>query len=607
MKLIKKLLTLSLILFLLTGCVTNNSEVKTDSNYYLNELRNYKVKEKNINNTEDNKEFSEFEDEVFRFLMSLDYLTLNSQVYDYKALNIEKPERVLFELNYGETDNVEKYEEFLKRLESFDYNKLSYSQQYDYDYMRYDMITNILGEYYLIYEQMFNISNDIIGNVIVNLEEYRFTNKEALDDYLELLDSFPACFESALDFTKKQYENGLGLTDTVIEYNVDEIDTFIEGDINDNQLLLSVYSAIDSADIDVNKDEYKTKIKSAIEEKVIPTLVSVKEELETYKGKTSDENTILCNINKDFAEYVFYSITSTNENPKDYYNELKEFVAGEINTVYAGIYDEEAISIYGDVYDNGLDVANNSYEKIIDYLKVQSKKAYPDIGEIPYTIKKLDYIVQDTVLAYYVPMPVDNIKLNTIKVNGKNIEDGSLDLYTTLAHEGIPGHLYQFYYYALTNPCKYRMASSQIAYVEGHTVSAQREALNWIGIKNSNAINFLKYDTSYYFFLYSLVDIGIEYLGLSQDEIINDLVEIDPTIDGTAGFDELFSFMVGCPGQYLSYGGGGFNFARLRNNAENELGNKFNLVEFNKTMLKNGPLPYALLKQNIDEYINENK
>jgi len=610
MKLIKKILTILLVIMVITGCGTTNtgSTVKEGNNgsYYLNILKNYEVPKKNINNTKDNEEFNKFEEEAFKKIVSTDFMTLNTNLLDYKALGIKKPEVKLFNIKYGDTAYCELYKEILDELLTFDYNSLSYRQQYDFDYMRYDLIEAIAGEYFDIYCQYFNITNDIVGNSMTNLLEYRFTDEESFNDYVTLLNSTESCFNEVLEFTKKQFENGIGLTNEMITNTVSYIDSFTSK-VDDNQLIVNFNNRIDEIDLILDRDSLKEKVKNAVINVVIPTLKHVREEILTYKDSTSDEKAALCNINKEYAEFVYLQRTSSNEDLKETFDKLEEFYRKEYFEATLSVSVDEIYNAYIDVYMNGLDVLKMSYEELLNYLKEHMKDTYPDIGDIPYTISKLDpSVAQDNVLAYYVPMPIDNINLNTIKVNPNNLADGTLETYSVLAHEGMPGHLYQFYYYASTNPAKYRMLSTQFGYIEGHTVTSQRKAMEWLGIDNEEIIKLLKYDISYYFFIYTLVDLGVNYFGWTKEDTVKYLSEANLIYDDSEG-EGLYDFMVACPGLYASYGIGALNVYRLMDYAKEQLGDKFNIIEFNKQFLKNGPLPFNMLKVSIDEYIEANK
>ena len=146
MKYIKKSLLVLMIILMLCGCTsTKQKEAVPETGLkYIEELKNYKAKEKNINNTNDNQEFEKFLDDIFIKLVSESYLYMHNSVEDYKALNIEKPKVEWGELEYSIESDSEDYIEQLAELRKFDYYSLSYKEQYDYDLFEYSLLETII-------------------------------------------------------------------------------------------------------------------------------------------------------------------------------------------------------------------------------------------------------------------------------------------------------------------------------------------------------------------------------------------------------------------------------------------------------------------------------
>ena len=143
MKRISKLLSILLVLFILVGCGEDSSP--SAENYYLSQLKNYEVREKN-STLDDNKDFDLFLDTIFDELVSDNYLYMHFNVADYKAMGIEKPEVGFGHIVYGvDQEEFNKTEKQLEELLAFDYDKLSLRQQYDYDLLHYSLLETLCG------------------------------------------------------------------------------------------------------------------------------------------------------------------------------------------------------------------------------------------------------------------------------------------------------------------------------------------------------------------------------------------------------------------------------------------------------------------------------
>ena len=57
------------------------------------------------------------------------------------------------------------------------------------------------------------------------------------------------------------------------------------------------------------------------------------------------------------------------------------------------------------------------------------------------------------------------------------------------------------------------------------------------------------------------------------------------------------------PGVYCSYGLGCSNFFTLCKNTKAVLGDKFDYISYHDVLMKNGPLPFNILKGAVDEYV----
>ena len=117
----KKILVLMLsALLLLSGCTSKDptpKEVEDDPGVvYIDQLKNFEVRKKKVNNTFDDPEFDKFLDEVFVYFMGSDYLTMHFNVIDYQKYGIEKPELSVGTVDYDDDSGQEDYEKMLEEL-----------------------------------------------------------------------------------------------------------------------------------------------------------------------------------------------------------------------------------------------------------------------------------------------------------------------------------------------------------------------------------------------------------------------------------------------------------------------------------------------------------
>ena len=102
-----------------------------------------------------------------------------------------------------------------------------------------------------------------------------------------------------------------------------------------------------------------------------------------------------------------------------------------------------------------------------------------------------------------------------------------------------------------------------------------------------------------------VVDTGIHYKKWTREEAIEYMMENVGSEESEAT-SEIERYIV-WPGQACAYMIGRIKILELRERAQNELGNRFDIKDFHHNVLMNGSLPLTVLEAIIDKYIQEVK
>ena len=592
MKRISKLLSIFLVLFILVGCASESGH-ESGGEYYLNQLKNYEVREKN-STLDDNTEFDAYLDTIFDELVSDNYLYMHFNVADYKAMGIEKPEVGFGHLVYGlDEEEFNKTEKQLEDLLAFDYDSLSLRQQYDYDLLHYSLLETLTGLYYSKYDLIFSSASQFSDGIVTNLMEFAMYEEESEEDFLVVLKDVPNYINEAIEYSKQQSNDGLYHSDDMLDEEISYIDNLISSNGK------SIYEHYKDYDI-------YPEVKEIVENEVIPSFVTLKDYLNTLYGKTKSDKLALCKIDEGYAEYTYMTSSSNNKDMEDIYTELIELYFDWIYN-FVSIYqdDENILDNYEEFLKND-EVLNLNAEDLLEYLRNNSSKRYEYLENANYVVSSLDTL-GNTTLGYYVSPPIDNLNQNVIRVNAKVDSDsyGQMSVFEVMAHEGFPGHLYQNIYFQQTNPHKFRATQSFVGYTEGYADLAAYDALEMLdipeeykGIARIDSITFNSH------IIYSIVDLGVNYFGWSVNTLAKKLDKM--MLDGTQA-QELYDVVVAMPGVFVRYGVGFVSYLNLRKKAMDELGDKFDFVAYHRAIIENGPLPFAILEGVVEEYINENK
>lgn len=591
MKKISKLLSILLVVFLLVGCGEDSSP--SADNYYLTQLKNYQVREKN-STLDDNRDFDLFLDTIFDELVSDNYLYMHFNVADYKAMGIEKPEVGFGHIVYGvDQEEFNKTEKQLEELLAFDYDKLSLRQQYDYDLLHYSLLEKLCGLDYSKYNLIFSSSSQFSDGIITNLMEFAIYDEESEEDFLVVLKDVPNYINEAIEYSKQQSNDGLYHSDDMLDEEISYIDNLISSNGK------SIYEHYKEYDI-------YPEVKEIVENEVIPAFVTLKDYLKTLYGKTTSDKLTLCKIDEGYAEYTYLINSSSNRDITDIYNDLVELYFDWIYN-FIGIYqdDENVLNKYGE-YIQANKVLNLSSEDMLEYLRNNSSERYEYLEDANYVVSSLDTL-GNTTLGYYVSPPIDNLNQNVIRVNAKIDSDyyDQMSVFEVMAHEGFPGHLYQNIYFQQTNPHKVRATQSFVGYTEGYADLAAYDALEMLDIPNEyKGIARIDSITFNSHILYSIIDLGVNYFGWNVKTLAK---KLDNLMLDSSMAQDLYDTVVAMPGVFVRYGVGFVNHINLRKKAMDELGDKFDFVAYDKAIIENGPLPFAILEGVVENYINENK
>ncbi|MBQ6388395.1 MAG: DUF885 domain-containing protein [Mogibacterium sp.] len=543
----------------------------------------------------DNKDFDEFLESEWRATMEDDYLSLHSSVEDYRKLGLTKPEVSFGHISYEEiADDLKEGEIAMAKLHEFKIDDLSERQQHDYlVYEEYIECCNGLNSY-PDYVELFRPYIGTLTNIKDYLMDFPIYNQEDLDDYLTLIADIPRYMDEMLAFTGQQAAKGYFLDDASLDIALDEIDELLEKE-EDNEFIDVFNSNVDSYEWldDGQKAEYKEKNRSLVMDEVFPAYKKAGEELEKLRGSRSVSGSIYDYPDgKDYytwlARYYCSSDASLQENFDFLTKAFKDVRAYYINLIQTSGSDEEPATI------SGLE----TLDEVIEYLMAHME-GFPQGPDIDYTLSYLDEsVINEYTMAYYMQAPVDNIRRNIIRVNPKAVSDINT-LYFTLAHEGFPGHLYQFTWYQDTGASRLRHDVSIMGYQEGWANYVERIMLNRSGIDRVSAESiaceeFLAYA------MYAASDIAVNGLGYDVNQLGGWLREIQMSTDIA---QDLFDNAVETPGMYLPYGYGSAKMWGLREQVHAALGDSFDEEEYHRQILENGPRQFGLVEEDLRAYV----
>ena len=554
------------------------------------------------------QEFEQYLDDYFKDVVTDDTLTYNYTIKDGADYGLEEPEVTLGDPGMTAEEigqDKEEFEGWVKTLDAIDRSCLTEDQKLTYDVLDeyFEVSAGIFDNVYL-YEP-FSPMRGLQANIATNFTDYRFDDKGDVERYIELLGQIPDYFAEYLDFEQEKSEKGYFMSDAVCDkvisqckdFVADKENHFMETTFNDN---------IDALDFltDEEKAEYKEANKQAVVNSLLPAFENVADVLSGLKGTGTNDGGI-CNYDggKEYYEYLLKNFAGTAKSPE----EVIDMLDTELQKLMVSLYqyylgNQAAYEYFAANYDSIFaETDQMTASEMVDKMMETASEHYPDAGTINYKAEALDKnleTIMDDVLAYYMAPAIDDPDNNLIRVNGLHT-DG---MWTTLAHEGYPGHMLQNAYYMSTDPEPVRTLMNFLGYKEGWAMYACYDSLYYYEYEEPEygdtiaALYQLNDEMSY--LMMGRVDLGINYEGWTLQDTADYLTKNG--MDGSAA-QELYTTMVGDPAVYQSYSTGYYEMKELRDYAEEKMGDDFDLKTFNTIILETGPCQFDILKEQVDK------
>ncbi|MBR6172037.1 MAG: DUF885 domain-containing protein [Eubacterium sp.] len=565
-----------------------------------------------VENEELNNLFLEF----FRERVTKSTLSYKDHLRNGDSLGIPAPE-VGWGAAASAKETVEKEKErttyWISTFEAIDRKTLTEQQAFDLEYLLDELkISRAELEYYRL-KHSFSPSRGLQEEIPLVFTTYDFYSKEAVEDYITLVNQLPDYIRAELEGEEKKVEEGYGLEDGILDVMIGQCDEILKEDTDDSFMVAYFNECMDGITFltETEREEFKKRNREAVEKAFLPAYEDMKKTFQSWKGKGKVQGG-LCSYGQEGNEYYALLLkknTGSDKTPQ----EMIDYMQRRENELHQEMY--EVYYSDPDGYEYYIDNAKTLFDyqkeiplkELMDQIMEKSMGDFPKTDSIPYSIANMSKTLEKVSIAtgaFYMFPPIDNPDGNLIRVNAGSVTEP----YETLAHEGYPGHMYQNMYFARTNPSLVRRLFLELGYMEGWAVYTAYQAVSncdFNGNKYAKTISRLaNINREYIVLIQSFIDLKINYEGWTVKDIENYLKENDLT-DKSEGAQEFYNMLVGDASSYLSYSMGYYEMADLRTYAENALGSKFDPVEYHKVILETGPCYYHQLKQRVDKYIKE--
>ena len=545
-----------------------------------------------------NQKFEEYTKELFCSEVASNTINLHYTLKNPEDYGITGGEVSLggFEID---TDMIKaSAENMWQSLQKFSYDGLDLQNRITFDILEYQIKTIERNADYILYEEPLGLVSGVQTQLPVVLSEYRFYDRQDVETYLELLEMTEDYFDSLIKFEREKAEKGLFMADYALDTVLDQCRAFL--DMGDGNYLYSTFADRVKDVKELTKEEISDYIQDnalAVSDYIFPAYEKLISALEELRGTGENEKGLVyLPDGADYYELVVRQSTGSDRSVEEMEDLTRRQMTDDLEAMeqVLGITTEEAQEV-------AAAMTQDSAELILSKLQDGIKEAFPEAPDTALEIKYVPEEMEEHLSpAFYMIPAIDNTEENVIYINRAHMND-DLTLFTTLAHEGYPGHLYQTVYYENTDPDPIRSVMDFGGYVEGWATYAEMGSYYLTPLSKEQAV-LLQKNSSIILGLYALADMGIHYEGWSRMDTVAFFSNYGITDAET--IERIYELIIGSPGNYLKYYIGYVEFLELKKDWAEEKGTGFSQKEFHEAVLEVGPAPFDIVEKYMWEMEN---
>lgn len=542
--------------------------------------------------------FSDFCTTLFREEMKSNTMNLHFTLKDPKAAGIDSYEITLGSLSGDSPHNQARQ---LKKL-SEELKKYSHRSLKGKDRLTCRLLSDYISRQqnlaaYPYYDEPLTPSGGVTSQLPVLLAEYTFRNTRDIKDYLGLLSQMDTYFSGILDYEQKKADAGLFMSDEACLKVIEGCEVFTEHP-DDNFLIDTFSNRLNAMDglTDTQKNAYLKQHSKVLSDHVIPAYRQMIKGLTMLLGR-GHNNWGLCNFpeGKAYYEAVVSADTGCDDSVEDLFSQIAKARREDLMFCQNLLEKNPKLASQSPKPDAALKEEN----AMISRLQKEILTDFPAPPQTDVEICHVDPALSEYLApAFYITAPIDDISHNRIYINdAKN--DTDIYYFTTLAHEGYPGHLYQTICTSSYGAPEVLSLLNYPGYTEGWATYTEMQAFYYAGLDQDIA-SLLQHNQAATLSLYATADIGIHYFGWEKEK--NAAFWSEYGVDDTATVKRITDLILEEPGNYLKYYVGYLKFRQMRE--QFALENKsFSVSAFHEAILRTGPSPFSVLEETVRDQL----
>lgn len=580
-KLVRYFIPLLLSVALISGCASG-ADLQPDNQT-----------QHQINKENSHANFTQFTDELFLREITSDSITFHYTLASPQALSLTAPEPDFGTCGEAaRVASIKKSQQYLEKLNTLYDDSLPKEDKITYDIMKWQLETICSFEKYPYFSEPFSPTGGIQAQLPILLAEYEFRTPYDIEDYLLLLKELPEYFNAQLTYEQEKAKQGLFMAEACLDTIITQCKDF-QCPVKDHYLTATFQEKIDKLSwIDKKqKEEFKKIHKTILQETVYPAYENLAGKLDALRSSSNNQEG-LCHYTdgKKYYTQLVRSSTGSESSPSALIARTASQMQSDLEQM--ALIMEKNPAVLEKL--GAPTISLSEPEEILNHLKKAITNDFPTPPNVSCSVKYVNSALEEhTSPAFYLIPPIDRISQNVIYINQSAMGD-NIQLFTTLAHEGYPGHLYQNVYSQEFTTNKARALFSFPGYAEGYATYAEMHSYNYMDL-DKDVSRLLQLSSSVTLGLYAALDLNIHYEGWSIKQAAAFLKDYGITDEDTVR--QIYNAIVGDPANYLKYYIGYLEFLTLKGQAKEAWGDDYSHKKYHEYILQMGEAPFCVLEK----------
>lgn len=513
------------------------------------------------------------------------------------------------------------YQRYLKAAQEIETTSLTAEEKLSVELLNWECSVNARqGEFptHLLPLNQFESLHLTVGQLGSGSGAHPFKTVTDYENWLKRLNEFYPWCHSAITYMKEGISKGYVLPQSLIKKVIPQINDLATRPIADHlfwQPIKNLPASFSTAD----RQRLTASYRELLDQRVIPAFEALGRYLQSEylsAGRSTSGIASIPNGN-EYYQHQIKIYTTTELSPEQIFEigqsevarltaEMEKVKAqlgfkGSLKEFFQHVRTTPKLSPYQDP------------QQVIDHFNAIHTKMKPHVARLfrltpktAFEVRRTEAFREASSSAEYHPGSMDGTRPGIFYVPIPKVEEYNIlsdeDLFL---HEAIPGHHYQISLQQENEALpKFRRALFYSSYGEGWALYCESLGKE-LGLYEDPYQYFGMLSAEMHRAIRLVVDVGMHHKGWTREQAIQ--YSLDHEAEPEAGIISEIERYMSWPGQALSYKIGQIQIRKLRDEAENALGDQFDIRTFHDKVLESGCLPLTVLEKKIQDWISEQK